>query len=110
MSESDHIVPIGSTGAVVRLTMPVSLKNRHVTFVGTTADEQPWVITLHPDGTASSSIPLDGGRTKQELSHDAARHLIGWLPIVRMDDVNVDIAWEINKIKRVYPLKRRSAT
>ena len=84
------------------------MKRNHMTLVGTTADDQPWVLTLHPDGTASASIPLDGGRTKQELSHDAARHLIAWLPTVRTDDVDVDIAWEVNKIKRVHPLRRRS--
>ena len=55
----------------------------HETRTGRTHDGVPWVITLHPDGTASAMLPsLEGGTYPQALSGDAGRYLANELPNV----------------------------
>lgn len=57
----------------------------HVTHRGVTADIPnpiPWVLTLHPDGTASGFLPTWHGTSSSTLTmtHAAARLLIARLP------------------------------
>lgn len=57
----------------------------HVTHRGVTADSPnpiPWVLTLHPDGTASGFLPTWYGTSSgtAPMTHAAARLLIARLP------------------------------
>lgn len=71
----------------------------HETRTGRTHDGVPWVITLHPDGTASAMLPsLEGGTYPQALSGDAGRYLADELPNVEaMIGEAWDAIWEARK-------------
>lgn len=79
----------------------------HHTTRGTTADGVPYVITLHPDGTASGMLPGWQGNAYQAapMSHAMARTLIESLPGARA--LEGESEFMATKARREHPLPRK---
>lgn len=79
----------------------------HHTTRGTTADGVPWVITLHPDGTASAMLPSWQGNAYRAapMSHATARVLLAGLPNARA--LEGEAEFMATKARREHPLPRK---
>ena len=80
---------------------------KHHTTRGTTADGVPYVITLHPDGTASGMLPSWQGNAYQAapMSHEMARALLNGLPGARA--LEGEAEFMATKARREFPLPRK---
>lgn len=79
----------------------------HTTHQGRTLDGVPYVITLHPDGTASGMLPSwQGGAYKASpMSHEMARALIASLPGARALEGEAEFL--ATRARREHPLPRK---
>lgn len=79
----------------------------HLTHQGRTLDGVPYVITLHPDDTASGMLPSWQGNAYQAapMSHAMARALLAGLPGARALDGEADFL--ATKARREHPLPRK---
>lgn len=82
------------------------MTTRHEVHRGTTADGVPWVITLHPDGTASGYLPRWHGQATSAapMTHGMARLLIAGLPKAQALEGEVETL--ANSARRAFPMPR----